>query len=251
MQLTRYSDYSLRVLIYLALDPNRLVTIEDIARSYGISKGHLMKVVHQLGQERGLWYCAMELVEGRPLSEVLEDMRAVPPDPLPVPSGSALAAGTTTGSRAYYARVAEMFAGVADALQVAHEHGVVHRDVKPGNLLLDAEGTLKLVDFVLSRGGQLTLQAIPAPATEFGSPSQLFQAVLLHEREITKKINSLFALSREEHDYATEIALQWYVTEQVEEEANVGLIVDRLKAIGDQGGAVWYLDKELGKRGKV
>jgi len=49
VQLTRYSDYSLRVLIYLALAPNRLVTIEDIARSYGISKAHLMKVVHQLG----------------------------------------------------------------------------------------------------------------------------------------------------------------------------------------------------------
>lgn len=49
MQLTRYSDYSLRVLIYLALDPDRLVTIEDIARSYAISKAHLMKVVHQLG----------------------------------------------------------------------------------------------------------------------------------------------------------------------------------------------------------
>ena len=49
MQLTRYSDYSLRVLIYLALDPERLVTIEEIAQSYGISKAHLMKVVHQLG----------------------------------------------------------------------------------------------------------------------------------------------------------------------------------------------------------
>jgi Rrf2 family nitric oxide-sensitive transcriptional repressor len=49
VQLTRYSDYSLRVLIYLAVEPNRLVTIEEIARSYGISKAHLMKVVHQLG----------------------------------------------------------------------------------------------------------------------------------------------------------------------------------------------------------
>ena len=48
MQLTRYSDYSLRVLIYLALAPERLVTIEDVARSYGISKAHLMKVVHRL-----------------------------------------------------------------------------------------------------------------------------------------------------------------------------------------------------------
>jgi Rrf2 family nitric oxide-sensitive transcriptional repressor len=60
VQLTRYSDYSLRVLTYLALDPDRLVTIEDIARSYGISKAHLMKVVHQLGL-RGY----VETVRGR------------------------------------------------------------------------------------------------------------------------------------------------------------------------------------------
>ncbi len=60
MQLTRYSDYSLRVLIYLAVDPNRLVTIEEIARSYGVSKAHLMKVVHQLGL-RGY----VETVRGR------------------------------------------------------------------------------------------------------------------------------------------------------------------------------------------
>src|SRR5262245_14810720 len=60
VQLTRYSDYSLRVLIYLALDPERLVTIEDIARGYDISKAHLMKVVHQLGL-RGY----VETVRGR------------------------------------------------------------------------------------------------------------------------------------------------------------------------------------------
>jgi Rrf2 family nitric oxide-sensitive transcriptional repressor len=60
VQLTRYSDYSLRVLIYLALAPERLVTIEEIARSYGISKAHLMKVVHQLGL-RGY----VETVRGR------------------------------------------------------------------------------------------------------------------------------------------------------------------------------------------
>jgi Rrf2 family nitric oxide-sensitive transcriptional repressor len=60
VQLTRYSDYSLRVLIYLALEPERLVTIEDIARSYDISKAHLMKVVHELGL-RGY----VETVRGR------------------------------------------------------------------------------------------------------------------------------------------------------------------------------------------
>jgi len=117
-----------------------------------------------------------------------------------------------------------------------------------------AEETLhamKLVDFVLARGGKLALQAIAAPPTEFGGPVQLFQSVLAHEQGVSAKIHALFELARAEKDYASEIALQWYVTEQVEEEANVGLIVDRLKGIGDQGGAIWYLDKELGKRGTV
>jgi ferritin len=110
---------------------------------------------------------------------------------------------------------------------------------------------MKLIDFLLSRGGRLELRAIPAPATDFGGPVALFQAVLTHEQGISARINALFEMARAEKDYATEIALQWYVTEQIEEEGNVGLIVDRLKAIGDQGGAIWYLDKELGKRGEA
>lgn len=109
---------------------------------------------------------------------------------------------------------------------------------------------MKLVDFVLSRLGHLELQTVQAPPTDFGGPVPTFEAVLAHERGISGKINALFEMARSEKDYATEIALQWYVTEQIEEEGNVGLIVDRLHAIGDKGGAIWYLDKELGKRGK-
>lgn len=110
---------------------------------------------------------------------------------------------------------------------------------------------MKLIDFVLDRGGKLELKAIPVPPVEFGGPIQLFETVLKHEQTITGKINALFELARTGKDYASEITLQWYVTEQIEEESNVGLIVDRLHAIGDQGGAIWYLDKELGKRGKI
>jgi ferritin len=109
---------------------------------------------------------------------------------------------------------------------------------------------LKLVDFLLDRGGKLELQAIPAPATEFGGPLALFEAVQKHEQKVSALIHALFERARAEKDYASEITLQWYVTEQVEEESNVGQIVDRLRAIGDQGGAIWYLDKEMGKRGE-
>lgn len=109
----------------------------------------------------------------------------------------------------------------------------------------------KLIDFLLDRGGKLELQPIAAPPIDFGGPIQLFEAVLKHEQGITAKINGIFELARSAKDYASEIALQWYVTEQVEEESNVGLVVDRLHAVGDQGGAIWYFDKELGKRGKI
>ncbi|MHC4941350.1 MAG: serine/threonine-protein kinase, partial [Planctomycetota bacterium] len=114
--------------------------------------------IHAMGQHAGYWYYAMELVEGRPLSKVIADLRAASrapteaslarvaeetaPDPTP---------GTGTGTRAYYDRVAEMFAGVAEALHLAHHEGIIHRDVKPSNLLLDADGTLKIVDFGLAR----------------------------------------------------------------------------------------------------
>ena len=65
---------------------------------------------------------------------------------------------------------------------------------------------------------------------------------------ITQKINALFELARLEKDYASEITLQWYVTEQVEEESNVGQVVDHLRAVGDQGGGIWYLDSRMAKR---
>jgi ferritin len=109
---------------------------------------------------------------------------------------------------------------------------------------------VKLIDFLLDRGGKLELQPIPAPPKDFGNVLQVFEQTLTHEKGITAKISALFALARGEKDYASEITLQWYVTEQVEEEANVGQIVDHLRAVGDQGGGIWYLDSRMGKRGK-
>jgi ferritin len=110
---------------------------------------------------------------------------------------------------------------------------------------------MKLVTFLLDRGGRLELAAIQAPPTEFGTITQVFEKILAHERSITASINALFERSRSEKDYASEITLQWYVTEQVEEEATIGQIVDHLKAVGEQGGGIWYLDSKMGKRGKA
>ena len=110
---------------------------------------------------------------------------------------------------------------------------------------------MKLIDFLLDRGGRLELKPIPAPQTEFGTITQVFEQTLAHEQGITAKIIALFELARAEKDYASEITLQWYVSEQVEEEATVGQIVDHLHAIGEQGGGIWYLDSKMGKRGQA
>ena len=109
---------------------------------------------------------------------------------------------------------------------------------------------MKLVTFVLDRGGQLELKPLPAPPKDFGSIIQVFEKILEHEKSITTSINALFELSRQQKDYASEITLQWYVTEQVEEEANVGQIVEQLRAVGEKGGGIWYLDSRMGKRGR-
>ena len=112
----------------------------------------------------------------------------------------------------------------------------------------ETKHAMKLVTFLLDRGGKLELGAISAPPADFGTVTHVFEKILEHEKSITVKIAALFELSRAEKDYASEITLQWYVTEQVEEEANVGQIVEQLKAVGEQGGGIWYLDSKMGKR---
>jgi ferritin len=110
---------------------------------------------------------------------------------------------------------------------------------------------MRLFSFLLNRHGTLELRPILAPAKDFGGIIQVFEKILEHEKGITSRINSLFELARAEKDHASEIALQWYVTEQVEEEARVTEILANLKAVGDQGGAIWYLDSRMGKRTKA
>ena len=110
---------------------------------------------------------------------------------------------------------------------------------------------VKLIDFLLDRGGKLVLQPVAAPPREFGGVVQVLEQVLAHEGAITGKIGARFERARAEKDHASEITLQWYVTEQVEEESTVGQIVAQLRAVGDKGGGIWYLDSRMGKRGKA
>jgi ferritin len=107
---------------------------------------------------------------------------------------------------------------------------------------------MKFFDFVNERDGRVLLTQIEAPKTEWTSPLDVFEETLAHEQKVTGLINGLVDLSLEEKDHASNTFLQWFVTEQVEEESTAKTIVDKLKLIGDNPVALYMLDGELGQR---
>jgi ferritin len=92
------------------------------------------------------------------------------------------------------------------------------------------------------------LQAIDQPLNEFGSPLEVFEQALKQEQGVTRQINDLYGLAIREDDYASQVFLQWFVTEQVEEEKNVGDVMETLKIVGNKSEALFLLDRELGGR---
>lgn len=106
---------------------------------------------------------------------------------------------------------------------------------------------LKMYQYVNSQGQEVELIAIDQPEGIFNSALDMFQAGLEHERKVTAWINELVDLAQQEKDHATEIFLQWFVTEQVEEEENASDILGKLKLAGD-GGGLFMIDKELQAR---
>lgn len=107
---------------------------------------------------------------------------------------------------------------------------------------------MKLFDFVTDRGGRVLLQALDQPPAEFGSPLDMFQQVLEHERAVSAKINQLYAIAVRENDYPAQAHLHWFITEQVEEEKNASQIVEQIKLAGGSGAALLMLDSALGAR---
>jgi ferritin len=112
----------------------------------------------------------------------------------------------------------------------------------------ETEHAMKFYDFILDRNGRVVLQAIEAPVVEFGSPLEVFEQALEHEQKVTAMINELYGLAVRENDYASQTFLQWFVTEQVEEEKNAGDVVETLRMVGDKSEALFLLDRELGRR---
>jgi ferritin len=107
---------------------------------------------------------------------------------------------------------------------------------------------MKLFDYVNNRNGRVTLKALEQPPVNFKSVLDTFEHALQHEIKVTQMIHSLYALVTRENDYATQVALQWFINEQVEEEATATSVVDRLKIAGNDGAALLLLDREMGAR---
>jgi ferritin len=107
---------------------------------------------------------------------------------------------------------------------------------------------MKLFNFVNDVGGRVKLKAIDSPQTDFNSIIEVFELSLEHEKHITKSIDDLMDVAISENDHAVRSFLQWYVDEQVEEEATASRLITKLKMINGEGHGLLMLDNELGQR---
>lgn len=110
---------------------------------------------------------------------------------------------------------------------------------------------MKLFKYLEDQNVELSLPAIDAVKVEYKSLLDVFKKSLAHEQTMTKNLNNLSDLAMKDKDHATYNLLQWYVTEQVEEEATVGEIIDHIKLVGDNGYGLYTIDKELASRSFV
>ena len=108
---------------------------------------------------------------------------------------------------------------------------------------------MKFFDFLNDRGEQVLLEAIEAPKIPHnGSVREMFEQGLAGEEAVTSAINDIYTLAVQERDYPTQVMLQWFIEEQVEEEKSINDVLDQVKLIGDDKSALFFLDRELGQR---
>lgn len=143
-----------------------------------------------------------------------------------------------SSSYAYLAMAA--YAESISLVGFAHWLRVQHRE--------ELEHALKFYEYINAQNGRVALGAIEQPRAAFASIGEVFQKVLEQEKLITRSIHELYGAAEAEKDYATKTFLGWFVSEQVEEEAEAQLMVDKLAMIGESKGSLLYLDKEAKKR---
>jgi len=105
-----------------------------------------------------------------------------------------------------------------------------------------------LLDYIIERGGKVHLDQINSPDRDFKNPLQVFDKILEHEKFVTESIHCVASMSDDECDLATRHFINWYISEQVEEEANAKDVIDKLKIFGDDKASLYHIDKELGER---
>lgn len=126
------------------------------------------------------------------------------------------------------------FAGMSTWMKIQADEEMIH--------------AMKFYDHILERNGSVKLTAIEGPKITWKAPLDIFKAALEHEQMITGRINNLMKLSHEESDYASTSFLQWFVDEQVEEEANAQNIIDQMSMVSGNPAALFMVDRELGAR---
>ncbi len=114
----------------------------------------------------------------------------------------------------------------------------------------EVEHAMKFFDFVLERGGQVVLQELAQPQTKFTSAEEIFALTYKHEQKVTSLINALYELALAEKDYPAQVLLQWYISEQVEEEANASQILEMVKMVEGKAYSLLAIDHRLSKRGE-
>lgn len=106
----------------------------------------------------------------------------------------------------------------------------------------------KMYDYLIERGGSIKLEAIDKPKGSWDSPEDVIKDVVAHEAHVTALINNLVDVALDERDHAANIFLQWFIEEQVEEEASVGDVYEKIKLISGDSAGLFALDMELAKR---
>jgi len=128
----------------------------------------------------------------------------------------------------------EGFAGFASWMRIQYQEETAH--------------AMKMFNFVNERGGRVELKPIAEVPTTWNGPLDVFEETFKHECLVTDLINNCVNVAIDERDHATVNFLQWYIDEQVEEEANVSAILDELKIVGTEGHALFMINRELGAR---
>ena len=107
---------------------------------------------------------------------------------------------------------------------------------------------MKFYGYVIERNGHVELETIENPHAKFKSPADVFKQVVEHEEKVTAMINKLYELAIKEKDYPTQIMLEWFITEQLEEEKSAGDILEQLKMVGDSPVSLIMMDRQLAAR---